>query len=223
MKNVFYVGRSLLVVALSLWTMSAMASPGNVYNQPGGNQDLILPSGWVAEIGEQNVFPVGEQLSSSVSGTTTYSPCSSNYDNPDIPNVVVTITNLTGRDWANVWYVADQGTTLTNYDGYVGNVALNDAQQAFKIDAIGTNMPLIFESLISDGIWENNETWTFVIEDFVGANGGPAAPFDDIGIASLSSGWPKATGSILVPEPSTLALLLTAGFGLLAYAWRKRR
>jgi hypothetical protein len=208
-----------VVVALAMWTMSATANPLNVYGTGPMSQDGISIPEHVDEIGEQAVFPVGEQLSSSWT-ESGYTPCSELTDNPLIANVAVSITNLTGRDWHDVWYVADQGTTLTNYDGYIGNVGqLNDQQQAFKIDSVGLNTPLISENITTDGIWQNGETWVFVIEDFVGANGGTAAPFGSLGIAGLSIENPSvSTGSILVPEPSTivLALLGILGFGIIS-------
>ncbi len=117
------------------------------------------------------------------------------------------------------------GTSFQNYDlKCIGNAGLDDAQLAFRIDAVGLNTPLVYESLSNDGVFENHETWTFVIQDFVGANGRPATPFRSLGIASLSTGgFDGSTGSIIaVPEPGTLALLVVGVINVLVYAWRRR-
>ena len=86
------------------------------------------------------------------------------------------------------------------------------------------NKPLVFESMNVDEVFEAGETWDFIIQDFVNDLGGPPAPFDSIGIASLSTGFPPSTGSIIaVPEPSSLALCTLLG-GIGAFGvWRRRR
>jgi len=43
------------------------------------------------------------------------------------------------------------------------------------------------------------------------------------GISTDKSGWVTGTGSIVVPEPGSLVMLVMAGLGLLCYAWRRRR
>jgi len=48
--------------------------------------------------------------------------------------------------------------------------------------------------------------------------------FTDIPLASCSNvAGGKEEIKIVVPEPSTIALLASGLFGLLAYAWRKRK
>ena len=133
------------------------------------------------------------------------------------------MTNTSGHDNYDVIYVADEGTSLQNYDKpRIGNGPA-DVQLAFLIDNVGLNTPLRSESMTPDLIWQNNETWVFVIQDFVGAGGGPPAPFDSIGIAGNSAGWPPSTGSILgVPEPSSLLLAALGLMGFGIYCWRRR-
>ena len=80
-------------------------------------------------------------------------------DDPDTPNALVVMTNLTPTSWGDVWYVADvfnlasgSGTLISNFDGFVYDAAASfPFGEAFKIDAIGVNRPLFFvESLLTD-------------------------------------------------------------------------
>jgi len=65
------------------------------------------------------------------------------------PSVLVDITNTVFPPGAfiEVWYVADRETSLTNFDGFVFD------NPAFRIDDVGANRPLIFESIAFNGIF----------------------------------------------------------------------
>ncbi len=97
-----------------------------------------------------------------------------------------------------------------------------NGEEAFRIDAIGVNRPLIFESLTPDGIFEAGETWEFIIDDFSNFLGLAADDFFSIGVGAFSPGGPSSASIIatVVPEPSTALLL---GGGLIGLAWRRRR
>ncbi len=214
-----------VVAALFLWIAPAGANPVLVESYDDPSQDPLNVQGWYEEIGEIGIFPVHESLISSGS-STDYRPCPENYDDPNIPNALVWIYNNTGRDLFDVYYVADPDTWFQNYDGYIGNAGIGEGDlcQAFRIDSIGINTPLIYESMNQDNIWQAGESWYFVIQDFQNTWGGPATPFDSLGIASLSSGYPPSTGSIIaIPEPSTITLLLFGAVGLMVFRWRRRR
>lgn len=167
------------------------------------------------EIGD-NFVP--NQLISSyiVDGRSELTACFDGSDNPQILNVVVGITNLTNKT-VPVWYVTDPQTTITNFDGYIGNAVATDAQEAFRIDSVGINQPLIFESLGANNLFEPGETWHFIIQDFVALPGfvGPAAPFDSFGVASHSTPFPPSTASLVTPEPATMGLLALGGLAVL--------
>jgi MYXO-CTERM domain-containing protein len=198
---------------LLFMTLPALAVPFESWYtyQPDG-QDL---NPWAThELGD--FFPPEELIVSSWQ-ETTYRPCQINLDSPLIPNIEVTIANLTGRSWTNVQYVADPETSIQNYDLWRINDGLT-----FLIDRVGLNTPLIYESMIVDNVFQAGETWKFVIQDYVNALGGPATPFDSwdsingVGrVGSQSGGFPPSTGSIVTPEPVTLTLLAVGGLALL--------
>lgn len=209
-----------LAVGLAMACASAMANPVKVYSVQ-GPQDVTFPTGWWDELGIG--FPANELISTQNLGTTTLTSCVVGPgDNPGIPNVLVSMTNLTNRSFYEPWYVADPETTITNYDGWIGNAGLGDhlLSEAFMIDNMGVNTPLVGGDVNGNFAFDPNETWTFILQDWVNAAGGNPQDFDSIGIASLSAGWPPSTGSIIgIPEPATLMLLMLAGPAL----WRRRR
>ncbi len=211
----------MLIAVLAFAAAPTMANPVNVYSQD-GPQDPLVIEGPVHELGDG--FPANELIESSNRPTdeTACDDPGSEPDDPAIPNVLVTMTNLTRVDWHDVHYVADPETGITNFDGWIGNMGATDAQFAFRIDNIGINRPLVSESIIVDNIFQANETWEFIIQDFVNQMGGPPTPFDSLGIAGRSGGWPPSTGSIIaVPEPATMSLLVLGGIGMLVRRRRK--
>jgi hypothetical protein len=201
---------------LTFLSLPAAGVPLEVYSID-GPQDPLLLNGPVHELGEL-VFPLDEAITSAWD-LTDQTACFDGSDNPTIPNVVVSMTNLTGIDWYDVHYVSDldnpqppngtpvPGASISNFDGWIGNAGLDDHEEAFKIDSIGINMPLVFESLIPDNIFQAGEMWNFIIQDYILPE--PPTPFDSVGIASLSTGYPPSTGSIVavIPEPATIGLL----------------
>ena len=96
------------------------------------------------------------------------------------------------------------------------------AGEAFRIDTVGVNTPLVSESITSDGIFEPGEIWSFIIDDYLNFGGLPAHLLDSVGVASLSGGEPPSTGSIIafaaVPELGTLLLLALSVLGVVPAA-----
>jgi len=211
--------------------LPAAGVPLEVYSID-GPQDPLLLNGPVHELGElgEFVFPL-EELIESYWMETDETACPEPGDDPGIPNILVSMTNLTGIDWYDVHYVSDlvfpnnshpangspvPGALISNFDGWIGNAGLADHEEAFKIDSIGINTPLVFESLIIDNIFQAGETWNFIIQDYTLPLAGSPTPFDSVGIASLSTGYPPSTGSIVavIPEPATIGLLALGGLVL---------
>jgi len=207
---------STTAAALTLVT-SAKAVEIQVYTEPDPLQDDWVLDGLVHEIGTVN-FPPNELILAYDVTWAGHIPCPYGYLGGGAAQVQ--IQNLTGRDWYGVYYVGDPETNLSNEDEWVGQIGFMTSK-AFKIDSIGENTPLVFESMAPDNVFQNNEIWEFVIQDYFHGLGAPASALDSVGIAWASLGFPPSSGSIIavVPEPSSMALML---LGALALLWRRR-
>ena len=221
MKRLIITSLCLLFIAAS----PVFSVPLVVYSEDTPEQDPLWIEGDVHELGDF-VFPPEEEIYSMEQLTSLTACDGAPGDDPMIPNILVEMRNLTNTDWHDVHYVADPEIWISNYDGKIGNAGIGDGTLAFRIDYQGMNVPLIFESIAADEVFQAGETWQFIIQDFGGFLGGPApgpaTPFDSIGIASMSDNtlFPGSTGSIIaVPEPATICLLTLGGLALL----RKRK
>ena len=209
--------RKLIVLLLALTVASplAMAVPVTVVSEDTPSQDPLILHQSVHELGIVP-FPAIELISATAT-ETPYTPCSENPDTA-IPNIKVTMTNLTTVFWHELVYVADPETTLTNDDGLV------NGRPAFNIDWVGANIPLVGESIAADTIFAPGETWEFVIQDYFNGFALPASAFGSVGLVGAASGGDSfSSGSIIavpVPEPLTLAFL---GISSLVLVRRRRR
>jgi hypothetical protein len=215
--------RILVLPSLALLVALALAAPAGALLVTVGSADwpICNPLGLsgedipLDELGNPPAFPPDEAISSSVGGTAP-SACPSN-DGP-LPNVVVSITNLTTKSFPNVWYVGDSAaaleTTLSNTDGQI-NASF---PSAFRIDSVGLNQPLIFESVAYNDAFDPGETWECIIDDYSNMWGLPASALATWGVGWRSMADTIFSGSILVPELGTimLAALGLAGLALLA-------
>jgi len=224
------------VIALLLTTagqVSALPTIVNHFDDPTHCDPLFIPS-LVDEIGDPGAgFPVDEILSHEDLGITA--PVCLPSDLPAIPDALVSITNLSGRDFDEVWYVADRDTTITNYDGFANDFAFPGGQEAFRIDRLASDLlglhhPLIAEDATPDGIWEAGETWEFVLQDYGNLAGLPPDAITSIGVGDASVdvlGFVASSGSIIaipsiVPEPGSLVLVLL-GMSSLGLITRRQR
>jgi hypothetical protein len=179
---------------------------------------LIIPN-VVHELGIAPLFPPDE-LIMTVSTFTDQSACPMS-DNPNVPNVLVVMTNLTPTFWHELHYVGDAGpngpeTFLTNDDGLI------TGGLAFRIDTVGVNTPLVFESIAGDMIFAPGEIWHFIIQDYGNIFGLSPAAMGSIGVGFGSGGDTISSGSIValeVPSPGSLALLAISAITL----YRRRR
>ncbi|MFG0259057.1 MAG: PEP-CTERM sorting domain-containing protein [Phycisphaerales bacterium JB041] len=207
-------------LTLALFAGTAAANPvqGNYFDGPlcdsHGNLNAI------EELGEGPLFPTDELISTV--WTLTNQPACVMSDDPNFPNVLVEMTNLSGRYWDNLFYVGDIDTSVSNIDGFADSAAAPGVVgQAFRIDALGSNRNLVVESMTADGIFEPGEIWAFIIQDYANAAGLPPS-FGSLDFAGASSFGPDSTGSIVqfvVPAPGSLALLGLGG----AACIRRRR
>ncbi len=149
-------------------------------------------------------------------------------DDPTLPNSLVEITNLTGRSLTDLFYVGDASltgignTTFSNVDGLASQLTTTPplAALAFRIDSIGMNRNLVFESITANNVFEPGETWAFIVQDYHNDLGLAPDAFFSVGYADGSPA-PGSSASIVqfVPAPGAASL---AALGGLAIARRRR-
>jgi hypothetical protein len=193
-----------LALALGAKTSAIPVSVSHV-NLPSCDFLAVPPD--VDELGDTPAFPPDERIVA-VDLPTGGVACPS-VDTP-APNMLISMTNITALDFVEVWYVADPETSISNVDGLV------NGEEAFRIDAVGLNTPLVFESIAANGIFEAGETWDFIIDDYFNVLGLAADDFFSPGaVGGASPGGPSSASIIaVIPEPSTALLLACSLVGL---------
>lgn len=169
--------------------------------------DSVVVPNDMHELGLVGIFPANESILAVVT-QTELSPCPA-MDDPLLPNWRISIRNNTGTPWTDLFFVEAGPATHSNPDDKQINVA-----KASRIDAVGNNQPLVLETLNVDGIFEVNEVWNFIVQDY-----GYLPVFQQPGNFSTPGlvGVMDPQDSIVarqIPEPGT-ALLIVAGIGLL--------
>lgn len=211
--------RAALTISLTAFAGAATAEPidGAYFDIP--TCDNHGPQIAVEEFGDPTVFAPDEAIAHAA--TFTQQVACPMTDNPNIPNALVVMTNLTGRFLDNLYYVGDQETTFSNADGNGFGAGSPDILgRAFRIDSVGMNRNLVFESITADGIFEPGETWQFIVQDYGNALGLAPDSFTSIGMAGDSFAIVNTSAASvvrMVPAPASSVL------GLMGLALTRRR
>jgi len=220
---------------------AANAHPVNVESQARDQfvcDPIFLPSGDYHELGVAGAFPQDEAISVDSFDTDGSSSCQGTiFDDPGIENTLVQIRNDSNFSYFDLWFVAGEIPILdppfeldafANVDAIVAEVG-SVFNLALRIDDIGSNTPLVFESGAADGIFDPGEIWGFVVVDwrfdpFLDGQGLGRVFIDTIGLldepAPTASIIGRRLDSLGVPEPGTLALF---GIGLVGMGVMRRR
>ena len=210
--------RNALTLALATLAGTAIAEPIS-----GSYFDIATcynhgPQIAVEEFGDPSIFAPDEAIEH-VATFTSATACPMT-DDPLKPNALVQITNLTGRFLDNLYYVGDPETRFSNVDGHGVGAGTPDIEGlAFRIDTLGMNRNLVFESITADGIFEPGETWQFIVQDYENAAGTAPDLFFSVGMAGDSAAIVNSSASIvrMVPAPASSVL------GLMGLALLRRR
>ena len=149
------------LIALGQGSQSVFAVPISLeiaVNPAGGCDPVVVPSN-MHELGVPATFPANESIGVAVV-QTDLSACPAD-DNAQVPNWRVSISNFTGTAWTDLFFVEAGPAKHSNHDDQLINVA-----NAFRIDAVGNNQPLILESLNPNGIFDVGEVWNFIVQDY---------------------------------------------------------
>jgi len=179
---------SILILGSLGLSQQAFAIPVSVSHTNSSPCDVLLVPDDVDELGTSAPFISGFEAITSSDTTTPLNACPSVAEGSSLR---ITIKNLTPDDFIDGWYVSDDITTITNFDGTV------NGEEAFKIDSVGLNKPLVFESITSNDIFEAGETWDFIIDDYSAGFGLAPSLFDSVGVPSDTSNIGPSTGSII--------------------------
>ncbi|MEM8864499.1 MAG: hypothetical protein AAGF31_03015 [Planctomycetota bacterium] len=188
-------------------TLTAYAAPVSVTHENLPECDFLLVPEDLDELGIN--FPPDE-LIDAVDKLTDQFACPSSDPGVGLGNRLVSIFNLAGQAFDNLWYVADPETRFTNVDGLV------NGHEAFKIDRVGLNRPLVFESINANGIFEPGEQWDFIVDGYSNLNGlAASALFSVAAVGFDSGGEPLSSASVIatpvvIPEPTAALLVLFA-------------
>jgi len=206
----------LIIAAMISLMPSALAIPVDaelmdVMERQDPLQDL---PGW-HELGPG--FPIDEEITAD-SQPWEYIPCPNDYQGG--VNFMVTIQNLSPNYWTDLHYVADPETSFSNDDGLAQDISAPGWTLAFRIDNVGMNTPLIWESQTQDNIFEPGEIWEFVVQDYSNSQGLPPSTLGSwdgvskgmISYASLNTSSSSAS-IIAIPEPGVVALMSIFALG----------
>lgn len=215
---------ALFVLCAAAAATPVLANPVDGFYMDGPDCDNHGELAAYEELGTGSLFPMDEFITASAT-ITDISACTMT-DDPTMINALVTMTNLSGRDWENLFYVADPETRFSNVDGFATTDPIPNAAsiftEAFRIDEVGGNQPLLFESMAFDGVFANGETWQFIVQDFGNLAGFGPADFSSLDFSGGSTTNFSAASIVafeVIPAPGAATLFGIAGLT----AARRRR
>ena len=210
-----YVTTTLAFSMLASWGFAAPIS--GLYNDLADcdNHGTVEFS---EEIGDAAVFPPDEAIFSDAEATLQVICVSDDGIQNDWE---VRILNLSSNSFVDLFFVADEGSSVGNYDGLTQDLAgaPGVGLTSFRIDNVGVNQPLVAGD-DGDLIFEPGEAWSFLVTNF--NSPGLAPPiFASPGLFAGSSTNPNSNASIVanlykIPEPTTCALLIV-GLGVICF------
>ena len=173
------------------------------------------------EIGDAAVFPTDEAIFADAEPTLQVICVPDDGIQNDWE---VRILNLSPNSFVDLFFVADEGSSVGNYDGLTQDLAgaPGVGLTSFRIDNVGVNQPLLAGD-DGDLIFEPGEAWSFLVTNF--NSPGLAPPiFASPGLFAGSSTNPNSNASIVanlykIPEPTTCALM---AMGLGAICFRRK-
>jgi hypothetical protein len=213
-----------LVASVALPSL-AVAAPITGHFLDDGRCDAIAEQMLNGEIGDVGMFPAVDAIAYH---DHRYNVPVGVPDDGIANDWTVHMTNMSGRAWRDLFFVADAGATIGNADGQVEDFTNAEGlfADAFHIDASGVNANLLHESIAADGIFQPGEEWEFAVTNFgTGANSiPPTLVTPEIFAGSSPLGTTPGNASILavpaVPEPATLGGIALFAMSLLM---RRRR
>jgi hypothetical protein len=213
----------VLTVVLGLSSSLAHAVPiQGMYQDIPALCDFHPPTLFSHELGDAFVFPPNEAFLVNIASTNQ--TCCVGDDG--FPNdFEITITNISGFRWVDLFFVVDTNVGIGNVDGLIQDIAAPGFAEAFKIDNVGINNNLVSGDTNNNLVFDLLEAWTFRVTNFVApANLPPFPSFTSPGGFAASSTNNGSNASILanqfIPEPSTCVL---CGLSLVCLAAHRRR
>jgi hypothetical protein len=228
LRNFHAAAGAMILAGLALAAAPRNASAAGVSGRfvDDARGDAVADAALTGELGDAALFPATDAIA--------YHDHRYNFTVGAPPDGIgndwtVHMTNVSGRAWTNLFFVADAGATIGNADGRVEDLlnAPGTLTDAFRIDATGANPNLLSESMLADGIFEPGESWEFAVANFdTGVSSLPPA-LTSPGVFAGSSpmaGLGGTNASIVgspVPEPAALGAIALAGCSMLLRGRRR--
>jgi hypothetical protein len=214
-RNKVLSAAALAAISMMTASRSSQAVPINGLYTEDPRCDAIPTQTLSHELGRVPFFPINEAIDVNVT-PAQFTVCVP--DDGIANDWIVSMTNISGVAWKNLFFVANQGMTIGNADGSMIDLigAPGATTDAFRIDGtvtVALNNNLLGESFgPPDEIFSPGEIWRFNVSNFMGVNGGILPPMFTTpgkfaGSAPVTSTDTASILAIPVPEPTTVGAL----------------